>query len=481
MDKYCVSEQVRFMQCSQALNEQQRRLTLATERISFLSMVVAQRQVQLRNSSAALDAERRLLQWTRVQADTKAIQKSLGESGDGGDENDKDQNADAHPYRYVCFLSDVKLSAEAEGLLKSVFRRLDLQDQGAVSLPLLLNCLLGPSHQLVMDDVSQEQQLEVAATLRNELLGLQHQDIPTLQELLLEEGMASSLLSPLGVFLGRAVGLRQWVVFLTELLRMLLMHDSGYAKSVTWGECLLALVPNPDSTSSASSDHHLGRAALSVAELRELRQLKLLGDVEWGAIPLQLPTKPTADIGNHNPSLNRNVKGAMHAELTLSGNELKDAEVARLAAERRYLMNCLQQSSRGLERRAEAIKSFFEADLRSLSLREKRLQSQLHNCREEKDAMERRLQESAVLHAATEDKLQRTLSILSEENAQLRASITSRRSEDATQLESLLQDGAAKYCRLETEFNILQRENAKKEVGFIVIFSFLIIKLVFDR
>eukprot|EP01035_Chromulina_nebulosa_P022961 gene22961-29748_t len=465
MDRQHVNEQARWMQYSQQLAEQQQRLTLATERLSFISLFVAQKNVQLRNSIAALDGERRLIQWTmireRERLEQGKTQSRLGNSNSNLSRDFEDGLGDSYT-TVVPFVSEVRLSAESEGMLKAVFRRLDVDDAGSVSIRLVLNAISGTSFQIsTFSGTSSSTEQETASAFLSQLSAMKKE--PSLLGQLVD----GDLLSPLGVFLCRSIGLNQWANFLFSLLQSFLRSDLSDEPTVTWGECLLAMVADPtDSKVAHVPIDQPGRySALSVREMKELRELQLIGDLEWGAVPLHVPSKYQHSLEVHrgsNPSPLHSHTSVVEGGCILSRD--KEKEIARLSMERRFLLNSLQQMGRSLERRAESIKGYFEGDLRKHAVKEKRLQLQLREAIEAKETMERRFQEADLAHSTSTEKLQRTLALISEENGKLRDQLGEQRTDEERRMERLLQDAAAKQVRQETELGVLQRECAKKEV-----------------
>ena len=467
MDRQHVNEQARWMQYSQQLAEQQQRLILATERLSFISLFVAQKNVQLRNSIAALDGERRLIQWTmirereRLEQEKTQARRLTAESLSSRDIDDG--LGDSYSPVVVPFVSEVRMSAESEGMLKAVFRRLDVDDAGCVSIRLLLNAISGHSFQIpILNGSDSSTGQETASAFLNQLSAMKKE--PSLLEQLVD----GDLLSSLGVFLCRAIGLNQWANFLLSLLQTFLCSDLSDDPTVTWGECLLAMVADPaDSKVAHAPIGQPGRySALSVREMKEMRELQLIGDLEWGAVPLHVPSKYQQSLEVHRGS---NPPSHAHTSVVEGGYSCmldrdKQKEISRLSMERRFLLNSLQQMGRSLERRAESIKAYFEGDLRKHAVREKRLQVQLREAIEAKETMERRLQEVELSHSTSTEKLQRTLAMISEENGKLRDQLGEQRTDEERRMERLLQDAAAKQVRQETELGVLQRECAKKEV-----------------
>ena len=464
MDKQHVTEQAQWMQYSQQLAEQQQRLTLATERLSFISLFVAQKNVQLRNSIAALDGERRLIHWTMIRErerleHEKTQSRRVTAESRSSDIPDKDvfiHSSDESYAPATPLLSEVLLSAESEGMFKAVFRRLDVDDAGFVSTRLILNVISGPALQIPIhsggEGGSSSTGQEIASAFVSQLSAMK-KDPSLLQQLL-----DGDLLSPLGVFLCRSVGLNQWANFLLSLLQSFLSADLSEEPTVTWGECLLAMISDPSHPPLGQTGRH---CALSVREMKELRELQLIGDIEWGAVPLQIPSK-----FQQSRDVHRNSIASSHSSFAEGGmfDRDKQKEISRLSMERKFLLNSLQQMGRSLERRAESIKAYFEGDLRKHAMKEKKLQVQLREAITGKETIERRFQESELSHSNATEKLQRTLALLSEENGKLREQLGEQRTDEEKRMERLLQDAAAKQARQETELAVLQRECAKKEV-----------------
>jgi len=117
-DANILGSTVGFMQHVQSLRAMEERLQHAARRVAFASSIVAQKEVVLRNSLAAIESERRTMQAVVVTGSLPG--------GAGG-----------------ALLSTLQLQPEAEGILCSLFRGLDTDDSGKVVGSLLLTVLVG--------------------------------------------------------------------------------------------------------------------------------------------------------------------------------------------------------------------------------------------------------------------------------------------------------------------------------------------------
>ena len=348
-----LGSQVQLMQRLQGLRAMEERLQHAARRVAFASSVVAQKEVVLRNSQAAVEGERRML----------AAGAASGSAGGG-------------------LLSALQLQPEAEGILLSLFRGLDTNDSGAVSAALLLSVLV--------------------------------------------EGGAAEAASAQEVF-GDSMGAEQWARLVAAL------RAAGDAE-LTWGELLLMLLPAAPAQQRA--------AALSAAESEGLRRAGLLGDGEWGVARLRVDMPAPQPSSSSPPS----------------------KEVSTLLAERSYLLARLQAMGRALERRAEGIKAFFEADLAKAQLREGRSQQQCKELRDACSSLEARAAEAEAAWRAERERREARAAALEMECSQLRSSLDSRLGGELARHEAAAAEERARYSRLETEHTLLQREHSKRDV-----------------
>ena len=376
LEEEALGAMVRVDQAARKLKAFEARLLEASERVQFAAALVAQKEVMLRNTAAAVEAARRM----RPAATTAATAAGMN------------AQEDSKP-----LLSDLVLRPEVESLLRTIFRRLDLDECGAVAAPELQTCLLldGPPN-------------DAAKT----------------------EAGAESWARNAGALVRGALAPSQW-----SRLRQGLLEMAPNA-SVTWGEFLLLLLPRTDDK----------LAALDAAELEELRNASLWGDADWGLVPLALPKDFSASL-----------EGSAAAKPLSS-------EVQRLLAERKFLLERVQEMGRTLERRTEAVKGHFEHELRRARLKESHLQSQVTELRSALESAETRLSDAAEAHAAIHKASTERLSVVDKELTEARQVIAARKDQETQSLEATILEEKAKFSRLETEHNLLQREMGKKEI-----------------
>ena len=113
---------------SEKLAQQETRIYAATDRVAFTAEVVAQREIQMRNSEAAVQAEHRLLVWSRTQGCSNSTTTGTGSTS----------SADVEPL----LEEHDRLSAEGEAYLQAVFLALDCDCRGAVSVLQLVTYML---------------------------------------------------------------------------------------------------------------------------------------------------------------------------------------------------------------------------------------------------------------------------------------------------------------------------------------------------
>lgn len=140
------------------------------------------------------------------------------------------------------------------------------------------------------------------------------------------------------------------------------------------------------------------------------------------------------------------------------------SETSRLRAERSYLLNRIQQMNRTLERRAESVKSYFINDLRKCELRENRLMVQNKELKDALALLESRVLELETRNTTDRQALEGQLKEVERECDHLRNVVRSKSDENTTKYGQILADEKSQYTRLETEYNLLSRENSKKEV-----------------
>ena len=408
VDAEAVQAMLRVSQAARSLRAYEARISQAAERVQLAAALVAQREVVLRNSQAALEAEARTQTLTR-----RGEREDEGFGGEGSEESGSEDEGEGE-VENGALLSELVIPPEAEALLRSVFRRLDDAESGHVPRALLLSFLGVPAEEDAGGGA------EVANPNPNRWGGAE----------------VAAEASGIGRSVAEALGFARW----GRLARGL---RAASGPNVTWGEFLLCLLPQGPRQRGA---------ALSVEELEELRGAGLWGDAEWAAVPLALPKD---DRALPSPPV-----------LQAAGvdGSAGSAEVRRLQAERRFLLSRVQAMGRTLERRAEAVKAYFAAALRRARLREGRLQGQASELRTTLEAVERRLREASEAHAGMHRAAQERVAALEEQLADARMQLAARRGEETRALEVSLLEDRARFSRLETEHSLLQRELGKRDV-----------------
>jgi hypothetical protein len=151
---------------------------------------------------------------------------------------------------------------QAEALLRTVFRQLDPSDSGSAPLDVLMACLDDTSNN--SDEDHDNEQHGVAAE--------QSDDVT------------------LGSIISKELGLLQWNTLVASL-REALANASSKDPTLTWGEFLLCLIPSDLSSHVTAPPCQLERkesrgqySRLSSREMSDLRDAKLMGDLEWGLV-----------------------------------------------------------------------------------------------------------------------------------------------------------------------------------------------------
>jgi len=359
MEQDAVGALLRVDQATRSLKSFESRLLQASERVQFAAALVAQKEVVLRNTAAAMEAERR-------------IQEQAFPSPSGDDISPSSEATEP-------LLSSLSLRPEVEALLRTVFRQLDTEESGAVVVEVLVTYLLSQN--------------------------------------------TSTMLSS-------TMGGAQWDRLCQGL------QSLPQESTLTWGEFLLQLLPS-------RSEAKL--AGLSAPELRDLQASKVWGDSEWGLVPLLLP-KDMSEFG------------------TVVSSASSNPEVRRLHAERAFLLSRVQDMGRTLDRRAEAVKGYFEQELRRARLKEGRLQSQVAELRVALESAEKRLQDATEAHNAVHKSASDRAAALEQQLGELQERLDVRKDSETQALETSLLEEKTRYTRLETEHSLLQRESSKREI-----------------
>lgn len=353
------------------------RLASASERVAFTAEVVAHKELQVRNNLAAADAERRLLQMSRVAHPTKT------------EDEEESSTSSAHCAALTAHKEGVHLNPEAEALLRAIFRGLDVDDTGTVDVSLLLKSFL-------VEDTT-------VGALESKTGG----EVVNLTELgvLVDEALGSPLFGRL----------------------TLALREMPTGEDLTWGEFLLQLMPSGDCSCRC---HRATRCALTVPELRDLRRTSLLGDSDWGLVPLDLPAAVRAQAQKED-TRKSTARRPQHPHHCSCGS---DKSVRQLQSERRYLMQRLQEMTRTLERRAEGIKSYFEASIRGEQLKSHRLTSHVAD-----------LQHSLEVARERQEELEQSLKTTRERNDAKVAQLTAK-------IDELNESKSLRYSELQARY-----------------------------
>eukprot|EP01038_Epipyxis_sp_PR26KG_P010507 gene10507-14119_t len=474
------------------LQNYERRLSAASNRILFASAILAQKEIQMRNSIAAFEVEKKLLFMTYKQNKNDYVMNEKIYHNNQIVELDNNSNYS---------LANLRIDPEAEALLKAVFRNIDTTDSGMIFIYFFLAAVIQPHYYHIKSTNITTNEQEELKSIHSSILQIIQQAKKTDITILSSannnnDNNGHFLFSSLGVLICCALGIEQWLILLENLF-----VQSGLHK-LTWGEFLFQLLPCLHETNHAII--HSNR--LTADEIKSLKAVGLIGDINWGVIPLQIPPlasydsdsipiinntnqykhnnnnnqdqmrhsrsvsppmrRREYDLYNNSFNNNNNNKGYLQQFEWHDDHKRRDSmmnDIDRLTKERSYLLSQLQLANRTLDRRSEGIKSYFENDLRKAKLREEHLQLQLDHLQQSLAMSENRNKELEDIIKANREKNEQRIELLNQTNDDLRLRLEHHRSEDVKQAFEQLECEKVKFQRLEVEHGILQRDNSKKE------------------
>jgi hypothetical protein len=217
---------------------------------------------------------------------------------------------------------------------------------------------------------------------------------------------------------------------------------------------------NDEMMSTASN-----RCALTIEEMKELRSLGLLGDLDWGVLPLALPSNintllAPSSVSSSYPSSSSS--SLTTTTPTITANYSKYEE--RLLKERNFCLHKLQNMSRELERRAENINSYFINQKEKLNKKNQILITKLNESENQCLIYKNRINEINIINNEKVINSQSYINKLEKNNEELQMNIKLNHQQIIEKYENLLVLEKNNIIKLETELNIIQRENSKKEV-----------------
>ena len=563
LNKKNIDHDIMILNMNEKIKSYHDRIHRMKEDISFLNLVMNQKEVQVRNSLAAINAEKRLLQWYRHHIDDKDNDghdeihdnrdedKHEDKAGRGGrlhlndgyksnhnndhgdnnnnynninnnnDSNDKNgetnsndaaisstaknNNSKGRSKRKVVDhnhiqqkISSLRISPQVESLLRSIFRNLDPNDTGMVVLSLLLSSILN-DYGVSSSSSSSSSSSDGGSGINNNNNDNVTNHSIDYQKKFKNMVEFTSSLSSLGILISRALGIDR----LYLLIKLLLKLPSSY--DLTWGEFLLQLIPTVTSSSSSSfhnssksrgvdkniivdsSNKNLGvdnnddfydenndddrndemmstasnGCALTIEEMKELRSLGLLGDLDWGVLPLALPSNINTLLASSSSSSYPSSLSSTTAP-TNTANYSKYEE--RLLKERNFCLHKLQNMSRELERRAENINSYFIHQKEKLIKKNQILITKLNESENQCLIYKNRINEINIINNEKVINSQSYINKLEKNNEELQMNIKLNHQQIIEKYENLLLSEKNNIIKLETELNIVQRENSKKEV-----------------
>eukprot|EP01040_Poterioochromonas_malhamensis_P011138 gene11138-12137_t len=310
------------------------RLDAMKEQIESLGDLLRLKELQLRNSQATLEFERRILrqqhqnnneQHQPHQPPLPLPQPALIEHSDSKEGETRGVASSSNR-----LLSEVNISDEGESYLKAVFFRLDdRQPSGIIPIKFLLKAFLN----INIDDFPDNIEEDVLSYCSSEgyLLqeALQNDDVLT--------------------------------IFFKNLLHL---YAANKDDDVSWGELLLQfLSDNPTNT--------LPTTFLSPLTRQEIRDLSLRNVVE----STQFSTFPY--LIRHTSEMKEDVgklytTHLKHKEHQGAGDRGLEEQVQRLHLEKKLLNHQLQQLTRQMTRNAEMIRHYFESRLIFFENKEKK-------------------------------------------------------------------------------------------------------------
>ena len=406
--------------------------------------------------------------------------------------NSKRTNRTKYDHNKIQYkLSSLQISPEAEALLRAIFRNLDPYDTGMVPLPLLLSSILndydgGDGREV--GDIKKKSNIDNDNNDRNEINATEiGTEITNINNVNVDDHLDgdnsinymtkfkkiknmiefSGCLSSLGILISRALGIDRLYILIKSLLKLLSSKSSSTLSSydLTWGEFLLQLIPSLLSTLASPNYHKdkiigssrtsnsvddslleddddddelstLNHCALTVDELKDLRLLGLIGDLDWGIIPLALPDNLNIILNSSSSSSSLAAVATSSAKKTNVNNTKAIASTTttttsmyserenRLLKERNYCLFKLQQMSRLIERRAENIKSYFDNQIRKSIIKQQHMHHHIDELKNKNIIYENRLKELSILHDETKKHYHNQITSLEEKNQILHQNMT---------------------------------------------------------
>ena len=431
------------------------RFAACKDRLQMLQSLYAHKDIEMRNTAAAFEAEKRLLsQWT-----TDEIQKRT--QSDGPQSKDKINDFNLPGSFSSAEPPTLAITPECEAFLRSVFRQLDPDDRGAVSHRVLLQCLhTAASRGLLRCCHSQSNSSEVGAS---------------------SPRRDNKYCKPPGV-----PSTDIWGTLIHGLEQL---ADRSEVEDITWGEFLLLLCPSPTHNNvkvnknscmpkmwdldcnidedglyfdENAGEIHADCLGLSPADFRQLHRSNLLGDLDWAMVPLSLPPSALeAEESALIPTswLRTVAKGGRNVEFDVS--RLKK-EAIRLARERAFLLERVQYMNRSLERRAISIRSYFSCEIRKLTLKNETIQRTLRDSQNYAGELEGRLKNLTTDMEQERSQLLTQQDLLRGQVSELQSRLSESSSlEDTAKLEQVLQEYRDMHDRAESELRIVRKELSK--------------------
>jgi hypothetical protein len=490
-----------FTALLQKLTKYEQKLIFLQGQIEKLSVLLQQKEIYYRNSVANQELLKRL-QLLRYQKqllidttseDHSHYSKELSKkSGAAGEEQEQHQKQKKERLTNNYF-SEIVINAEMEGILKTIFMNLDLEQDGLVAIPILLQAFLNavpstfPLQNLQSDDEEEGGDIdERGETCRKRSVKIpntsgQGNDYKEYWEYWHFYAMTSNpdtakvffqwleeQFTPIGQVLLHSLGRKRCFILLHNLFSTLFDHHSSN-KKISWGEFVVQCVPatlldDPLESTSPSfpppnqRSRYRGRTSLSKQEYLALQHLHLIENrtvtFDYNSLPLAIPKSSTPSSHSIHPTTHS--PSQSYEDLAQENKRLKE--------ERHYLLQQLQQVSKQQIRSAEEIKYYFEHEIKVLTKQTVSLQHQLEDQEVAYQQAQQRIVDMNAQYTTQLTHMEEQLRTIQAEYQQVLLQQQGSKEEVITSYETQVQDWKQRYTRLELEHTVLQRENNKKEV-----------------
>lgn len=470
----------------QQLTRYEQKITFLQSQIQEISCLLQQKEWYYRNSIANQELLKRL-QLLRYQ---KKQQQ-------GSDEEEVQEEEE----RVCGYLSEIVITAEMEGIVKTIFTTLDSEAVGDVEVRVLLSAFLATTPTVPYittsdndsdsndSDYSEEEEDEGKVYVKYykdwlQSLSNDSNDSNSSKEYM--RWLCNDVSSPLGQVLIQTLGKKRYCILLYNLLSLYYHHHHHHHNTnttasctLTWGEFLVQFVPpslsqdpfyTPQSQSLSQSQSHnntnknlTGRACLSKQEYLVLQhQFHYIDSdcipLDITSLPLRLPTTHTHTTAHATAT----AIAHSHANAMIE-NEI-EYENKRLKEERSYLLHELQSLSKKQIRQAEEIKYYFENEIKFMKKQIIKLQHQLEEKEETNEMLTKRIQEMKEHYTNQMNGLEKQCHLLTQEYEQYMNNNKLTKEEAIQQYEIQVNTAKQQITQLENKLMIIQNQCDQKEV-----------------